>query len=50
MPFQLGEKVYRAANEPKVFVQMRGGHNSGFFQSQPDYERELGRFLSTTAP
>jgi fermentation-respiration switch protein FrsA (DUF1100 family) len=50
MPFQLGEKVYRSANEPKVFVKMRGDHNSGFLQSQPDYEQELRRFLSTTAP
>lgn len=50
MPFQLGEKVYRSANEPKVFVKMRGDHNSGFLQSQPDYEQELRRFLSTAAP
>jgi hypothetical protein len=50
MPFQLGEKVYRAANEPKGFVKMRGDHNSGFLRSQPDYERELRRFLSTAVP
>lgn len=46
IPFRLGEKVFQAANEPKSFVKMRGGHNNGIFMSQPDYERALGAFVS----
>lgn len=45
IPFSLGQKVFEAANEPKTFVTMRGDHNGGFLQSQPQYERELGRFI-----
>ncbi len=46
IPFRLGEKIFRAANEPKFFVRMRSDHNSGFLMSQPDYERAIGAFLS----
>ena len=45
IPFYLGEKVYLAGGEPKAFVKMQGDHNSGFLQSQPRYEQELGRFI-----
>ena len=51
IPFDLGERVFEAANEPKTFVRMRGGHNNAFLMSQPDYERALGAFVSSvTAP
>ena len=46
IPFRLGEKVFQAANEPKFFVKMRGGHNNGFVVSQPGYEQALGVFVS----
>ena len=45
MPYKLGRKLYRAANEPKVFVALRGDHNQGFLLSQPDYQQQLARFL-----
>ncbi len=48
IPFQLGEKLFRAANEPKSFVKMRGDHNNGFLMSQPDYERALAAFVSSS--
>ncbi|HHJ20674.1 MAG TPA: alpha/beta hydrolase [Gammaproteobacteria bacterium] len=47
IPLRLGEQVFQAANEPKSFVKMRGGHNNGFLMSQPDYERALGAFISS---
>ena len=47
MPFQLGEKVFNAANQPKRFVRMRGDHNNGFLLSQPVYEQELNSWLQT---
>jgi|TARA_B100000315_G_C14547537_1_gene574017 hypothetical protein len=45
IPFELGEKLYQAANQPKQFVKLKGDHNYGFIQSQPDYERALAKFL-----
>lgn len=47
MPFMLGKKVFDAAHPPKQFVQMRGDHNNGFYQSQPEYEQELGRWIES---
>jgi fermentation-respiration switch protein FrsA (DUF1100 family) len=45
MPFRLGEKVYQSANQPKQFIRMRGDHNYGFIQSQPEYEQQLESWL-----
>lgn len=45
IPFELGEKVYRAANKPKIFAEMIGDHNNGFLRSQPVYEQVLAKFL-----
>jgi len=45
IPFRLGEKLYDAADGPKQFVKLKGDHNNGFIESQPDYERALSRFL-----
>ena len=45
MPFHLGEKIFQAAQQPKHFVHMRGDHNTGFLQSQPEYAREFDRWL-----
>jgi fermentation-respiration switch protein FrsA (DUF1100 family) len=46
IPFLLGQKLYAAAPVPKRFFVMRGGHNDGFLQSQPAYERSLQKFIS----
>lgn len=45
IPFELGLRLFDAANEPKTFVRMRGGHNNGVYASQPDYEQSLGSWL-----
>ncbi|MEJ2455133.1 MAG: alpha/beta hydrolase [Candidatus Thiodiazotropha sp.] len=50
MPYELGRKVFAAANEPKQFWQMRGDHNSGFLLSQPGYEQALATFLEYDQP
>ncbi len=47
IPFELGERVYQAANQPKQFLTIEGGHNTGFLRSQPAYERALGEFISS---
>lgn len=45
IPFHLGEKAFQAANQPKFFARMKGGHNGGFLLSQPDYEKTLSDFI-----
>lgn len=45
IPFRLGEKVFSAANHPKSLIKIKGNHNYGFLQSQPDYEQAIGEFL-----
>ncbi len=40
-----GEQLFEAANEPKQFLQLRGGHNDGFFVSGKDYTQGLDGFL-----
>ena len=45
IPYSLGRQLYAAAPSPKQFLEMRGGHNSGFMQSQPEYELGLKRFI-----
>ena len=46
VPFALGEALYRAANPPKRFFRMQGGHNDGFLRSQPAYGQALVAFLA----
>jgi fermentation-respiration switch protein FrsA (DUF1100 family) len=46
VPFRFGERLYELANEPKLFVEMSGGHNSGGLDIDPDYQRRLVEFLA----
>lgn len=45
IPFTQGEKVFKAANDPKTFYSLSGDHNNGFYLSQPAYERVIGQFI-----
>ncbi|MCG6657583.1 alpha/beta hydrolase [Halomonas campisalis] len=45
IPFAEGEAVYRAANDPKRLLEIRGGHNTGFLDSEPDYSSGIEAFL-----
>lgn len=49
VPFEQGESVFRAAPEPKRFVTLHGGHNTGFLESGELYTEELERFLAGMA-
>jgi len=49
VPFDHGEAVYRAAPDPKRFVTLRGGHNTGFLESGATYTRALDAFLTEAA-
>ena len=49
VPYAHGKRLYEAANEPKAFLEMRGGHNDGFIFTQPEWVAELGAFLDRHA-
>jgi fermentation-respiration switch protein FrsA (DUF1100 family) len=49
IPFAHGQALLAAANEPKRFVELRGGHNESFILAREKFERELGAFLDFTA-
>jgi fermentation-respiration switch protein FrsA (DUF1100 family) len=50
IPFEHGQRLFAAANEPKVFVEMQGEHNSGGLDVDPDYQRVLSAFISKHVP
>lgn len=45
IPFHLGRKLYNAANEPKEFVEIQGGHNAGINMSRDQIESAYRDFL-----
>jgi fermentation-respiration switch protein FrsA (DUF1100 family) len=45
IPYANGERLFEAANEPKQFLQLRGGHNDGFMVSGKHYIQGLDGFL-----
>lgn len=47
VPFREGEALYAAANPPKRFLEIRGGHNDADFLTNPAYARGLDEFLRT---
>lgn len=50
VPFAHGQRLFAAAGEPKEFLEMRGGHNTGFIFMREEWVRALGRFLERHAP
>ena len=47
IPYAHGRRLYEAANEPKTFVELSGGHNSGFVYMRREWVRALGQFLES---
>jgi len=45
VPFKLGKKLYDAAPAPKELFEVRGGHNSCFFDSQNILNKKIVDFL-----
>ena len=45
IPFSLGKKVFNEANQPKLFIQLEGGHNDGFDRSFIKYTTQIADFL-----
>ena len=48
IPFHHGEALFRAANEPKSFLELRGGHNDAHYTSESVFIDGLRRFLQST--
>ena len=46
IPYTNGEHLFEAANEPKLFLELRGGHNDGFMVSGDSYVRGLEVFIN----
>ena len=46
VPFRHGEALYAAANPPKVFLEIAGGHNDDFFVRDRRYADGLDAFLA----
>jgi hypothetical protein len=46
IPYSNGERLYEAANEPKLFLELRGGHNDGFMVSGDSYIKGLEVFIN----
>jgi len=46
IPFAHGERLFKAAGEPKQFLEMKGSHNDGFIVSGRAYVDGLNAFLA----
>lgn len=46
VPFEMGEKLYAAANPPKRFVRLIGGHNDRDYLNNADYRQAIQSFLT----
>ena len=45
VPFEQSQQLFKAAPEPKQFLFLAGGHNTGFIFKQPDWIKSLGEFM-----
>jgi fermentation-respiration switch protein FrsA (DUF1100 family) len=46
IPYSHSQKLFAAANEPKEFLQLNGGHNDGFLISAVAYEATFAAFVA----
>ena len=45
IPYAHGERIYAAAREPKAFLKIEGGHNTGFVFMRAEWVKAVGEFL-----
>ncbi|MBU0680634.1 MAG: alpha/beta hydrolase [Proteobacteria bacterium] len=45
IPFNHGERIFAAARSAKMFLELKGGHNEGFFVTGEAYVKGLADFL-----
>jgi fermentation-respiration switch protein FrsA (DUF1100 family) len=46
IPYAMGRQLYLEANEPKHFVELRGGHNTAFLEDSQIYMKSLQEFFA----
>jgi len=46
VPFELGERLFEEAQEPKQFLKLRGSHNTAFFDSVDVFYQGVEEFLN----
>lgn len=39
VPYQFGQQIFEAANDPKQFAELKGGHNDGFYNHNGLYKK-----------
>ncbi len=39
IPYEFGKQLFEAANEPKLFRELKGGHNEGFYENPELYRK-----------
>ena len=49
IPYSHGRALFEAANEPKQFLEMKGGHNEGFLFVRQEWVAQLSAFLDRAA-
>jgi len=49
IPYSHGERLFEAANEPKEFLEIQGGHNEGFIISGNHYQAGIDAFIKKHA-
>ena len=49
IPFKHGQALFELANQPKTFLELRGGHNDAHFTSGQAYIDGLRQFLESTS-
>ena len=50
VPYELGRRLFEAANQPRQFVTITGDHNYGYLESGNMYINQLDSFISTYIP
>ena len=46
IPYNHGQQLFKAANKPKTFMEINGGHNDGFIISGNKYTDGLDAFIT----
>lgn len=46
VPYELGEKVFAAAESPKYFFELQGKHNDGFMTDTSNYKKAIKWFIA----
>ena len=46
VPYKFGKELFEKANQPKVFLDINGGHNDGFLISGDKYTDGINRFIT----